>query len=76
MKKQIRETIGVGIGTMAGMGALGIMKNVSGMPPEAGNAANIGIGGLGLIGTAQLAKNAMFVGKSISGGARGRKWRY
>ena len=62
-----KETIGVGVTSMAGMGILGAMGSVPGMPAAAAGVAGIAGSGLALVNVGQMAKNAMTITDVITG---------
>jgi len=66
-----KETIGVGVASMAGMGVMGTMANLPGMSPAAQVHANQTLGvagsGLTLLNVGQMAKNAMTITDIITG---------
>jgi hypothetical protein len=67
MKKQLKNTIGLGVGSLAGMGAMGAIGGMSGMPKEAGNVTSAAGAGLTMLNVANMAKigmNIMPKGKS------------
>lgn len=65
-----KETVGVGVGVMAGHGILGAMSSAPGMPAQAQGTANIAGAGLNLIGIGQLAKVGMGLGRMVGDQAK------
>lgn len=63
MKKMVKETMQVGIGSMAGMGAVGMMGQIPGMP--ANNTSQIVGASMGIANIGQLSKNAMNLTKMM-----------
>ena len=61
LMKEAKATMGLGVGTMAGMGVLGAMGNVPGMPAEAVGAQRTASAGLALLPVGQLAKVGLVV---------------
>ena len=59
---QMKENIAVGVGSMAGMGVMGAMSSMPGVP--VGSAAPI-MTGLGLLNVGQLAKTGMGLAGSM-----------
>jgi hypothetical protein len=57
----IKATIGLGIGSMAGMGILGSLGSAPGMPKQAAGIAGIAGAGLALANVGQLAKTGMSI---------------
>jgi len=54
-----KETMGVGVASMAGYGVMGSMGSIPGMPAGASNVTNIAGAGLQLANVGQLAKTGM-----------------
>ena len=63
----MKDSMKLGIGSMAGMGALGAMQNVPGMPAEASNVAGIAGVGITLANVGQLSKTGMSLANSLTG---------
>jgi len=61
-----KETVGVGVGLMAGHGILGAMSGVPGMPSQATGAMKTVGTGLNLIGVGQMAKVGMGLGEMMA----------
>ena len=62
-----KETIGIGIMGGAGLGAMGAMSNIPGMPAAAGNVTQIAGSGLALVGVGKVAEIGMAIPKMMSG---------
>ena len=62
-----KDTMKLGMFSMAGMGAMGAMSNVPGMPAEASNVVGIAGSGLALANIGQLGKTGMVVADSLTG---------
>ena len=62
----MKDTMGLGVGSMAGMGAMGALGSTPGMPPAAGGITGTVGGSLGLLNTGQMAKNAISITKMMS----------
>jgi len=67
MMGAVKDTMGVGVASMAGYGVLGAMGSVPGMPAQASNVIPIAGAGLQLANIGQLAKTGMTVAKSLQG---------
>ncbi len=57
--KHAKDTMGLGITSMAGLGAMGAMSSIPGMPAQAGNVTQVASAGLTLTNVGQLAKVGM-----------------
>jgi len=72
-----KETVGVGVGLMAGHGILGAMSGVPGMPSQATGAMKTVGTGLNLIGVGQMAKVGMgltnMIGEQAEGSSKSKK---
>jgi len=68
-----KETVGVGVGVMAGHGVLGAMSGLPGMPAQAQGAARVAGTGLNLIGVGQMAKVGMGLGNMMASGVENMK---
>jgi hypothetical protein len=64
-KKNVKDTMAVGIGSMAGMGAIGAMGNIPGMPPSSSNISQIAGAGFTIANIGQMSKNAMGLTKMM-----------
>ena len=62
-----KDTIGLGIGSMAGLGAMGAMQNLPGMPKEAAGITSIAGSGLMLANVGQMAKTGMSLTNTLTG---------
>lgn len=71
--KNAKDTMKLGIGTMAGQYALGSMSNISGMPVEAKTTAGVASAGLGLVNVGQFAKTGLGL-TSLFGSKKKKKW--
>jgi len=65
MMGAVKDTMGVGVASMAGYGVLGAMGSVPGMPAQAAGVIPIAGAGLQLANVGQLAKTGMTLVKSI-----------
>jgi len=63
MMKNVKDTMKVGIGSMAGYSVLGTMQKVPGMPSQASNVTNIAGAGLQLANVGQLTKTGLSLTK-------------
>jgi Na+-translocating ferredoxin:NAD+ oxidoreductase RnfE subunit len=63
MKKNVKDTMAVGIGSMAGMGAIGAMGSIPGMP--ANNISQMAGAGFTMANIGQMSKNAMDITKMM-----------
>jgi hypothetical protein len=59
--KNVKATVGLGIGSMGGMLTLGTMESLPGMPASAKGVSAIATTGLNLANVGQLSKTAMGV---------------
>ena len=66
MKNQMKNTFKLGIGSIAGMGVMGAMSNINGMPKESGTVSNIASSGLVLANVGQLGKTGLGLAKSLN----------
>lgn len=62
-----KETVGIGILSQAGLGAMGALANSPNMPQAAKGTINLTAGGLNLVGVGRLAKT----GKTLVGSFEG-----
>lgn len=62
-----KDTMSLGIMSMAGMGAMGAMSSIPGMPAQASTVAGIAGSGLALANVGQLAKTGMSLTNTLSG---------
>lgn len=69
----IKDTMAVGIGSMAGLGAMGAMANLPGMPAEAGTVSRVAGSGLVLANVGQLGKTGMGIASSFKQTTKYRK---
>ena len=60
-----KETVGVGVGLMAGHGIVGAMSGMPGMPAQAAQTGATIHSGLNLVGVGQLAKVGMGLANSM-----------
>lgn len=67
LMENAKNTIGLGIGSMAGMSALGAMGSIKGMPAGAANIAGIASSGLALANVGQLVKTTQSIVPNVSG---------
>jgi hypothetical protein len=70
VNKAYKDTMKLGIASMAGSSVLGAMGGVTGAPAGIANTANAG---LGLLNVGQLAKTGMGVANMTASGSRPRK---
>jgi len=63
MKKMVKDTIKVGVGSMAGMGAIGAMGSIPGMPQN--NISQLAGAGFSIANIGQMSKNAMGLTKMM-----------
>jgi len=75
-KKAMKDTIKVGIGSMAGMAGIGAMAALPGMPAAAAGAAGTAYTGLGLVNIGQLAKTGMSLADDLSSKDKKIKCKY
>jgi len=61
LQERAKETMGLGITSMAGMGVMGTMTSIPGMPAAASGVAGVAGSGLTLLNVGQMAKNAMTI---------------
>ena len=73
MMDRAKETMGVGIVSMGGLGAMGAMRNIPGMPAEAGNVIGVAGAGFSMVGIGQMTKNAMTMTDMLSGSTGAKK---
>ena len=59
MKKNVKDTIGLGVGSMGGLYAMGSLSSLPGMPAEAKGVSAIASSGVQLANIGQLGKTAM-----------------
>lgn len=71
----MKDTMGLGVGSMAGMGVMGSIGATPGMPAGAGAITGTVGGSLNLLNTGQMAKNAMSITSMFDTGKK-RKRRY
>lgn len=57
--KNVKKTIGLGVGSMAGLGAMGAMGSIPGMPAGAGNIVGTTSSALNLANVGNLANIGM-----------------
>jgi hypothetical protein len=57
----MKDTMGLGVGSMAGMGVMGAMGSTPGMPKAAGGITGTVGSSMSLLNTGQMAKNAMSI---------------
>lgn len=57
--KKVKKTIALGVGSMAGIGAMGAISNIPGMPAAAGNTLGIASSGINLANIGNLASIGM-----------------
>ena len=67
LMREAKNTVGLGVGTMAGYGVLGSMAAVPGMPAQASQVVTTAGAGLQLANIGQLAKTGLTVAKSLKG---------
>lgn len=60
-----KETVGIGILSGAGMGAIGAMSNIPGMPAQASGVTRATGAGLTLVGVGRLAKTGMLLADTM-----------
>jgi hypothetical protein len=75
-KKNVKDTMAVGIGSMAGMGAIGAMGQIPNMPQN--NISQIASAGFTIANVGQLSKNAMDMTKMMGGNQKKKmniKWK-
>lgn len=65
MKSSIKKTMGLGIGSMAGIFALGSVSNLPGMPAQAKGVSNIASTGISLANIANLGYTGMDLAKKF-----------
>ena len=73
MMDRAKETMGVGVASMAGLGAMGAMRRIPGMPSEAGNVISTTGAGLSIVGTGQMVRNAMTMTDMLSESSGAKK---
>ncbi len=66
LKRELKNTLGLGIGSMAGMSAIGSMANVPGMPAQVTQVTGSVSTGIGLINIGQLAKTGLALGEVVA----------
>jgi len=66
----VKDTMAVGIGSMAGLGAMGAMSNIPGMPKESGNIVGAAGAGFTMLNIGQMTKNAMSITGSMKTGKK------
>ena len=54
-----KDTVGLGVGSMVGIGAMGAISNVPGMPSQAGNVVGTASAGLNLANIGNMANIGM-----------------
>lgn len=64
MKKMLKDTMKVGIGSMAGLGIMGSMGNIPNMPVN--NIPQITSASMNIINVGQMGKNAVDISKMMS----------
>jgi len=69
--KNAKDTMKLGIGSMAGMGAIGAMSTMPGMPKN--NVAGIASAGIGLANVGQLSKTGMDLAGSMGSSSKKSK---
>jgi len=67
LMREAKNTVGVGVTSMAGYGVLGAMGSVPGMPAQAAGVIPIAGAGLQLANVGQLAKTGLSLAKSLQG---------
>jgi len=60
-KKRVKETVSLGIASMAGLSTMGAMGSVPGMPAQASGVISTAGSGIALLNVGQMAKNAMSI---------------
>lgn len=68
-----KESVGLGVGSMAGMGVMGAMSGIPGMPCAASGIPRTVGAGLGLLNVGQVAKIGMGIGNMMGEQAGQRK---
>ena len=68
-----KESMGLGVASMAGLGAMGAMSNVPGMPAAAGNVTQAAGAGLTLVNVGQTAKIGMAIPRMMEGQVQKKK---
>jgi len=58
---EAKDTMKLGIGSMAGLGAMGAMSSIPGMPVQAGAVTGAAGAGLTLLGVGRMAKSGMTI---------------
>lgn len=66
LMNNVKDTMGIGVASMAGYGVLGAMGSVPGMPAQASNVIPVAGAGLQLANVGQLAKTGMSLAKSMT----------
>jgi len=66
LKDATKDTVKLGIASMAGMGALGAMSNVPGMPAAASGVVTTTGAGLGLANIGRMAKTGMTITRQMA----------
>ena len=70
--KHAKEAIGIGIIGSAGLGAMGAMSNIPGMPAAVGGVTQAAGAGLGLVGVGKMAEIGMAL-PGLMGGKLAKK---
>jgi hypothetical protein len=76
MNKMVKDTMKLGIGSMAGMAALGAVSNAPGMPSEAKNVSNLASSGIVLANVGQFGKNAIGISNMMGQGKKKKSGNY
>lgn len=63
---ELKNTVKLGIGSMAGIGALGSMANIPGMPSQAGQVTQITGSSLALLNVGQMVKNTKVLTNTLN----------
>lgn len=69
-KNLVKDTVKMGIGSMAGLGVMGVMSNDPNMPKEAKAVVPVAGASLGMLNVGQMYKNSMSIMPST-----GKKYR-
>ncbi len=71
--KHAKEAVGIGIVSGAGLGAMGAMSNIPGMPVEVGGVTRAAGSGLALVGVGKMAEIGMALPKLMEGKTEKKK---